>query len=347
MKKQIALICMALAGAGMLFANGTKDTKPAGTTKAAANGSVHLVFSSDQVGSSTYVKSAGLAQIWQKYLPAGSVVDVQPTSPGGMAAPYLFNSGVADIAFCNGAPAKWAYENGNLGKPATKDFRALVGSLSAISAVNFMTTAFIKKYGYDQIEDVLANKKPIRIGCSPKGSMDYKCLELLLAYMKVTPEDIKSWGGDVVNGGSSDLSDMVKNGKLDMILDHTSAESSSMVQNAMTNDLHFTQWKDATLDYFVSQGFERVKLPANSFKGQTVDVIDAGTPDCVFVSKNMSDDVAYALTKAMCENRDYLVKNYPSMAPFDPKTCWQPGKVGGVPLHPGAERYFREVGYMK
>ncbi|MCR5288400.1 MAG: hypothetical protein K6E51_00245 [Treponema sp.] len=345
MKKQIGVICMVLAGASMLFANGSKDTGSA--AKGSSSKPVNLVFSTDQVGSSTYVKSAGLAQLWQKALPAGSAIDVQPTSPGGMAAPYLFSSGAADIAFANGAPAKWAYEKGNLGRPATKDFRALVGSLSAISAVNFMTTSFIKKYGTDEIEEVIARKLPIRIGCSPKGSMDYKCVELLLSYLKVTPEDIKSWGGDVVNGGGSDLGDMLKNGKLDMILDHTSAESSGMVQNAMTNDLHFTQWRDATLDYFVSEGFERVTLPGGSFKGQPNDVVDAGTPDCVFVKVDMADDVAYALTKAMCENREYLVKNYPSMEPFDPATCWQPGKVGGVPLHPGAERYFREVGYMK
>lgn len=346
MKKQIGIICMALAGAGMLFAGGKKESGSSASTGSAGK-VVSLIFSTDQVGSSTYVKSAGLAQIWQKALPAGSTIDVQPTSPGGMAAPYLFENGAADIAFCNGAPAKWAYENGNLGRPATKKFRALVGSLSAISAVNFMTTSFIKKYGTDEIEEVVAKKYPIRIGCSPKGSMDYRCVELLLQCLGVTPEDIKSWGGDVVNGGGSDLSDMLKNGKLDMILDHTSAESSSMVQNAMTNDLHFTQWRDSTLDFFVKQGFERVTLPANSFKGQTVDVIDAGTPDCVFVKADMDDETAYILTKAMCENREYLIKNYPSMAPFDPTTSWQPGKVGGVPLHPGAERYYREMGYMK
>ena len=141
MKKSLALVCMVLAGAAMVFAGGKGDKK-------ADDGTVHLVFSTDQVGSSQYVTAAGLSQIWQLALPSGSVIDVQPTSPGGMAAPYLFANGAADIAFCNGAPAKWAYEDGNLGKPATKDFRALVGSLSSVSAVNFMTTSFIKKYGF-------------------------------------------------------------------------------------------------------------------------------------------------------------------------------------------------------
>lgn len=346
MKKQVALICMALAGASMVFASGSQDGKSNAST-AKAGEVTRVLFSTHSVGSSNYTIAAGLGQMWEKYLPAGSTVDVQPTSPGGMAAPYLFANGQADVAFVNGAPAKWAYEDGTLGKPATKEFRALVGSMSAISAVNFMTNDFIKKYGYDTIEDVMANKVPIRIGCSPKGSMDYRCVEILFECLGVTIEDIKSWGGDVINGGGSDLASMVKDGRLDMMLDHTSAQSSTMTEVAMTAGVHFTQWKDSTLDYFVNKGFERVILPANSFKGQTKAVINAGTPDCLFVAKSMSDDVAYAMAKGICEERDNLAKMYSSMDVFDPKTCWQPGKIGGVPLHPGAERYFREVGYIK
>ena len=53
------------------------------------------------------------------------------------------------------------------------------------------------------------------------------------------------------------------------------------------------------------------------------------------------------MTKSMCENRDYLVSVLASIEPFDPATCWEPEKVGGLALHPGAEKYFKEAGYMK
>jgi TRAP-type uncharacterized transport system substrate-binding protein len=170
---------------------------------------------------------------------------------------------------------------------------------------------------------------------------------LLTDYLGVTYNDVKSWGGDVIHGGGSDLASMVKDGNIDMMLDHTSAQSSTMVEIAMTNSVRFMQWEEATLNWFYDHGFQPVILPANSFRGQTTDVINAGTPDCIFVSVNMSDDVAYAMVKAMDENRTQLIQQYSSLSPFNPVTAWEPIRLGGVPLHPGAEKYYREKGYMK
>jgi TRAP transporter TAXI family solute receptor len=288
----------------------------------------------------------GLGQLWQKALPPGSQVDVQPISPGGMGAPYLFESDNSDISFCNGAPAKWAWDTGVLGRPPTHEYRALVADLIAISAVNFLTEDFIKKHNVTTVEEVFRKKLPVRIGCSPKGSMDEQIVSMLCQYFNCTYDDIKSWGGDVIHGGGSDLSALVKDGKIDMMLDHTSAQSSTMTEIAMTANVRFMQWEQETLDWFYKNGFQPVELPANSFKGQTKTIVDAGSPDCIFVNVKMSDDVAYTLTKAMCENRDELVKMYSSMWPLNPKTAWEPMRRGGVPLHPGAMKYYKEMGYM-
>ena len=178
--------------------------------------------------------------------------------------------------------------------------------------------------------------------------MDNEVVQILLQYLGVTEDDIKSWGGDVVHGGGSDLSAMVKDGKLDFMLDHTSINSSTMTEIAMTCDVHFNQWEEATLDYFVNEkGFQRIEIPANSWKGQTEVIINAGTPDCLFVKEDLDEDVVYWMTKTMCENRDYLVSVLASIEPFDPATCWESEKVGGLELHPGAEKYFKEAGYIK
>ena len=337
-----ALVVMVLMPV-MLFAGGSGDKKPA-----QAGGAVTLLFGTHQVGSATYNISAGLGQLWQKYLPAGSQVDVQPISPGGMGAPYLFEGTNVQIAFINGAPAKWAFEQGTLGRAPTKNYRGLVGELTAVSAVNFLTEAFINKHKVTSVEDAIRRKIPIRIGCSPKGSMDEKIVEMLLTdYLGVSYDDVKKWGGDVIHGGGSELASMVKDGKIDMVLDHTSAQSSTMVEIALTANVRFMQWEDATLKWFYDHGFQPVTLPANSFKGQTGNITNAGTPDCIFVSASMSDDVAYALVKAMDENRSSLIQQYSSLSPFNPATAWEPIRLGGVPIHPGAEKYYREKGYMK
>ncbi|GAU76475.1 TAXI family TRAP transporter solute-binding subunit [Fusibacter sp. 3D3] len=306
----------------------------------------NVLFATFEVGTSNYNISAELGKMWEDQ--GLGTVDVQPISPGGMGAPYLFENGKADIAFINGAPARWAMETGTLGKAPTSDYRAMLGELSAVSAVNFLTQDFIDKYKVTTIEEAIRQKLPIRIGCSPVGSMDNEVVQILLNYMGATEEDIKAWGGDVVHGGGSDLSAMVKDGKLDFMLDHTSVNSSTMQEIAMTSKVKFLQWEEATIDHFVKEkGFQRVIIAPNSWKGQTEELVNAGTPDCLFVKADLDEEVVYQLTKIMCENRDQLVTVFASLEPFRPETCWEPEKVGGVALHPGAERYFKEMGYMK
>ena len=304
------------------------------------------LFATHEVGTSNYNLSIELSKLWEEQ--GVATVDVQPISPGGMGAPYLFSQDKCDISFVNGAPAKWAAETGTLGREPATGYVAMLGGLTSVSAVNFMTNAFMAKHNVTTIEEALDQKLPIRIGCSPVGSMDNEVVQILLDYKGVTEDDIRSWGGDVIRGGGSELASMVKDGKVDFMLDHTSSSSSTMTEIAMTCDVTFLQWDEATLEYFINdKGFQRVVLPAGSFKGIEADIINAGTPDCVFVNDKMDDDLVYNLTKVMCENRDYLVSLMASVEPFDPATCWESEKVGGLPLHPGAERYFKDAGYIK
>lgn len=315
-------------------------------TEKTANLNANVLFGTFEVGTSNYNISAELGKLWEDN--GIGTVDVQPISPGGMGAPYLFEGDKCDMAFINGAPARWAMETGTLGKPPVSGYKAMIGNLSAVSAVNFLTKDFVSKYNVTTIEEAIRQKLPIIIGCSPVGSMDNEVVQILLNFMGVTEADVKSWGGDVIHGGGSDLSAMVRDGKIDFMLDHTSVNSSTMQEISMTSDVQFMQWEDATLDYFVKEkGFQRVIIAPNSWKGQTEEIINAGTPDCIFVSENLDEEVVYQLTKIMCENRDYLVSIFASLEPFDPATCWESEKIGGVALHPGAERYFKEAGYIK
>lgn len=332
------------AAAAATEAAGSDAAETASSENAGLNATI--LFATHEVGTSNYNLSAELAKLWEAN--GIGTVDVQPISPGGMGAPYLFEQGKTDISFINGAPAKWAFEEGTLGKPPVTGYSAMIGGLTNVSAVNFLTKAFIDKYDVTTVEEAIRQKLPIRIGCSPVGSMDNEVVQILLEYLGTSEEEVKSWGGDVIHGGGSDLSSMVKDGKLDFMLDHTSVNSSTMTEIAMTCDVQFNQWEEATLDYFVNEkGFQRITIPANSWKGQTEEIINAGTPDCLFVKSDLDEDVVYWMTKTMCENRDYLVSILGSIEPFDPATCWESEKVGGLELHPGAAKYFKEAGYMQ
>jgi len=64
-----------------------------------------------------------------------------------------------------------------------------------------------------------------------------------------------------------------------------------------------------------------------------------------FTNKDVPDDVVYNVTKTLYENKAALVQAFRPMALFDPKRMAKPLKA--VPFHPGAEKFYNEVGLLK
>jgi TRAP-type uncharacterized transport system substrate-binding protein len=81
------------------------------------------------------------------------------------------------------------------------------------------------------------------------------------------------------------------------------------------------------------------------FKGQTgpTKVLDIGTQ--LVAHKDMPEDLAYLITKTICENKEAMAQGHKAWANFDPKVAGKPENTG-IPLHPGAERYYREKGWL-
>ena len=178
--------------------------------------------------------------------------------------------------------------------------------------------------------------------------MDAEGAYLLLERFGVTQADLESWGGSITNQSGSENEAALQDGKIDFYIDHTSSSSSTMAEIATTCDVTFLQWSDETVDWFVNEkGFQRVPVPAGSFKGQDNEIILPGSPDSLFCRSDLDEETVYQITKVLSENRDALVGIYSSLSPWDVETCMEAEKLGGNALHPGAERYYKEMGYIK
>ena len=62
--------------------------------------------------------------------------------------------------------------------------------------------------------------------------------------------------------------------------------------------------------------------------------------------QSLPDDVAYLVTKTVVENKAELVKAHQAFGDFTPEEAWKP-ENNGIPLHPGAARYYGERGWLK
>lgn len=85
-------------------------------------------------------------------------------------------------------------------------------------------------------------------------------------------------------------------------------------------------------------------IPAGTYDGQSGDVQTASVPNFLVTREGVSDDVAYQMTKSLFEHLDQLVQTQPAAKDIDVKKA---ATDLPIPLHPGAERYYREIGVLK
>jgi uncharacterized protein len=90
--------------------------------------------------------------------------------------------------------------------------------------------------------------------------------------------------------------------------------------------------------------YQPAVIPANTYTGQTTDVATAAIPNFLVTHSGVPDDVVYRMTKAMYDNIDTLYAAHNAA-----KAIKRENAIKGmpVPLHPGAERYYKEIGLIK
>jgi TRAP transporter TAXI family solute receptor len=89
--------------------------------------------------------------------------------------------------------------------------------------------------------------------------------------------------------------------------------------------------------------YAKAEVPGKVYKGTETAQPTFGTMATIVVSADMPDDVAYAITRAVFDNFDDFRRLHPALAGL---TKEQALRGETVPFHPGAARYFKEVGLM-
>jgi len=87
-----------------------------------------------------------------------------------------------------------------------------------------------------------------------------------------------------------------------------------------------------------------VKVPANSYKGQTADVPTVAVNAVLIAGNQLKPEMVYNLTKALFDNQPELAAAHAKGKELNPQFAV---KGVSIPYHPGAEKYYKEKGLMK
>lgn len=307
---------------------------------------VNLTFATQDVGTSMYVYASALTQLFEGQLPPGSSVDVTTTSPGGVGAPIIVENGDTDVTLGNAAPAKWSGEEGILGNPPTTKVRAIAGGLSRDFINVLFTQDFVNKTGITTIEELVEKQYPVRIAVKSSGAFGEMACSKVLEVLGVDYDTVKSWGGTVTQTGSDAIVSLLKDSKADMTIDHLASGQAATTELCMTTNMFFPQMSAETIAKLNEVGFNNVEIAPGTWKGQDTAIQSVGSPQVVLVSADVPDDIVYLMTKAIAEGKERLVTASSALSVFEPSKAWEPLNCGAE-LHPGAKRYYTEMGYIK
>jgi TRAP transporter TAXI family solute receptor len=84
-------------------------------------------------------------------------------------------------------------------------------------------------------------------------------------------------------------------------------------------------------------------VPANTYRGQTADVPTAAVRNFLVTHEGVPADLVYGMTKSMFANMPDMLAAHSAAREIDPAIAAK----SPIPLHPGAEKYYREAGLLK
>jgi TRAP-type uncharacterized transport system substrate-binding protein len=278
--------------------------------------------------------------------PEGYQVRVEPDASRGRC-PGLVSAGRVDFGATQTLLVRWAYA----GEHRFKADGALP-RLRAIATIMFpawLGLAARWETGITDLSQVAERHLPVRI-LGGTGDM----FQPILAYYGLSRELIESWGGKFVPtlattpGSWYVVTPHVRAGDVDLIMDNVYAaytpEVAAFVEASVLLNLRFLALPNALIQQ-VCRDYGGVPgaIPYRLLRG-----VDAATPSVyrpwqlIFGRDDMPDEFAYRLARAYDTHRDLFRQTH---IPYS----WDPAEVartGGIPLHPGAERYYRAQGYI-
>ena len=187
--------------------------------------------------------------------------------------------------------------------------------------------------------DDLAGK---RMNLGDPGSGNRNTLELLMKEYGWTAETFKL----ATDLKPAEMAGALCDNKIDAFVYVIGHPNGSITEASTTCDSHLVSVTGPKVDSFVEKNpfYPQAIIPGKTNKGTDGDTVTFGPRATLLADASLPDDVAYVITKAIFGNLEEFKKLHPALAALTPENMLE---GNSVPFHPGAEKYFKEVGLIK
>ena len=274
-----------------------------------------------------YPMGVALSKIYSEALPDAKV-QVQSTK-ASVENLNLLQQGKGEVGFSLGDSVKMAAE-GN----ADAGFAAPLDKLRGIAAIypNYIQIVASADSGIKTLADLKG--KSVSVG-APKSGTELNARAILEA-AGMTYDDL----GKVEYLPFAESVELMKNRQIDATLQSAGLGVASLKDLSTSIPMTVVTVPTEVTDK-LGAPYIAAEIPAGTYDGQTESVPTVAVINYLITSDAVSDDVAYAMTKSMFENLDEMKAAHSAANDIDV----QKALLGmPVPVHPGAQKYYDEVG---
>jgi len=278
-----------------------------------------------------YPLGVALSQMYAKAIP-DSKTAVQATK-ASVENLNLLQAGRGEAAISLGDSLSDAYK-GN----TEAGFKAPLSKLRTISALypNYIHFVAAADSGIKSFDDIKG--KRISVG-APKSGTELNSRAILAAagisYKDFAKVEYLSYAESV---------ELMKNRQLDVTLLSSGAGVAALRDLATSQKVVFLTIPEEIVKKIDDPAYQVGVIPANTYEGQTSDVKTVSVQNFLVTHSSVSEQTVYTMTKTMFENLDQMVAAHAAAKGIKLENA---AKNPPAPLHPGAERYYKEVGVLK
>ena len=289
-----------------------------------------ITFGGGPTGGTYYAISTGLAKIF-----SAKVKDVEArvrATNGALENPVLASAGKIDLGPTNANLAVWALGGIEVYKGKQQPNIALfMGGLAG-------GHLHIVVLGDSPIKSI-ADLKGKRIAVGPTGNTTALMMNQLLGLHGIAPNAYTPVYVNYNNGFSA-----LADGNVDAAIVNTAPPVPAVKEIGIRRSIRLLSVpEDKRKEFLDKYPFYGQGMLAKSIYGTAEDVLTLGTSNIIIARKDLKPDLVYSMVKAAYENLDDLRAAHPSARVIKVEN----GPKGGLPLHPGAARYFKERGVLK
>ncbi len=278
-----------------------------------------------------YPMGVALSQIYAKAMP-NVKTSVQATKASAENL-NLLQAGRGEIAFTLGDSLSDAWKG-----DAEAGFKTPLNKLRGVAGIypNYIQIVAAADSGVKTLADLKG--KRISVG-APKSGTELNARAIFKAagmtYKDFSKVEYLPFGESV---------ELMKNRQLDATLQSAGLGVSSLRDLATSVKIVIVPIPADVVTKVGDPAYQAGTVPANTYEGQSADVATAFVQNFLVTHEGVPADTVYQMTKSMFDNLDHLVAAHAAAKAIrkDKALVGMP-----LPLHPGAEKYYRESGLVK